>query len=234
MSLHRYFYVAACMLMCVVSSAELFAQTEFPANPPQTSPELLSSLYPPNRIGLGIGYNGATSGGSYPGSMLSGLYARRINAWLEFEATLGYFVGTSQYSDQFYNRANVPPGTGSVPIFQRPVLDAFVVGDVAANFRPFSSGFLSLLSAGVGVSLRGINSIHLANYYVLPAPLAGGQTTLVVQPLVHRTIDAGFMLRVEYLVPLSESIAVSIRGNGYLVGRVSPMWGLHAFVHVGF
>jgi hypothetical protein len=161
--------------------------------------------------------------------MFSGLYARKLSSLIEIEASLGYFVGMSDFSSgSFWDRTLQSQFSALTP----PVLDAFMVGDVSVNITPFGDGAFKHLAFGVGYSLRTLHGINMSSFITLPDP--SGASITVPLPRFYREFDHGGLVRLEYGIPLDERLMLSLRGNGYISGKIAPMWGVHCLLSVRF
>jgi hypothetical protein len=168
-----------------------------------------------NHASWGVNYAGGDATFGRGTLMLSTSYGRHILPWLELEGTAQGFAWSEAFSfGSFPAAISVQPN--SVPAVSWNSNAVFL--DATAMMQPFQ-GFG--LRVGLGPSARWWSSSRLSigwgSSQLQGAPKE--ETFLVVQNEQARSWSFGANAKLEYLIPISQQIDVSVRAQGHIFAR---------------
>lgn len=99
------------------------------------------------------------------------------------------------------------------------------------NITPFTDGKFKHLAFGVGYSLKSWSVVNVTMTSLMPTSVITATAPVVRS---YQELDHAVLVRVEYSLPVSKHIVLSLRGNGYVSGRIGPMWGVHCLLSICF
>jgi hypothetical protein len=162
-------------------------------------------------FGAGISYVEG-DGISLPNVMLTGMYAYRFTYWLEVEANLNMFQ-----SNNLKDALNTTNNPQYLPSFNVGHITSL---DIAANFSPFSIPWNNLqISLGAGVRrYTGFRNTLVGAININQMPYT------FTQNYYHDRLEPYLVGRLNYNIPLSEHLALSIRVGLAVIHTYNAQW----------